>query len=343
MVKEQRLGDIEFNVKKKLKRSKNLLDELDDLEDEVPLVSSISSKIEKEKEDKKKIKKALKEEKEKEKHEDLDDDDWAITLSHFKAPKAKKRKDFFNNFDPEKKGKKKKKHKGGPISHKKDFDPELVLLRNLQRDQDKFVDSLQKKYDQLESMKSSARGTGKFTTDLIMSINNGRSVSMQLVDKIISAKKTIADLDLKERKEFGNGNNESENMNNFASSFLKTVVNSGRGNLTEGDGSYENFDNQDYDTDDLFDDIESNLGETDRSPEVENYLEHEKDNVQVKVHYHDSVESGNEDDKYDFAAYNGKGERIYDYHLPQKNKLTLNRNTNLAKDLYGNTYEVIYD
>ena len=341
MAKKELIKDsFEFNSKEKVKRKKNLLSELDELdEEEICLPSAIFNK-------RKEKKKESKVDKDEQKESELDDD-WLNTITSFKTPKINKakRKTFtgFDFDDDGKKVKKKKKKKDGElINHKKDFEPEMALLRNLQMDQTKFVDSLQKKYDQLENTKSSARGVGKFTTDLINSITTARSVSMQLVDKIISTKKTIADLDFKERKEFGsNTNSEHQNLSNYASTYLKQVMTSGRNNLVAQNNTYDNNSyDEDDNIDDLFDSISDSLGETDRSEDVEKYLKYENDNVEIVVKYYDDADENDLDNKYQFIAYNGDGEVIDDYPLPEKTKLSINRATGIATDKYGSKYKM---
>lgn len=328
------LETMEINTKAVAKRKKNILSDLDNFDD-VSLPSSLLGSSKKEK----------KKEKQKE-DDDCDklDPGWLDTLTEFKVPKTKgKSKNLFDGFDIGGKKKKKKKKDNGTVNHKKDFEPELVILRNLQMDQNKFVDSLQKKYDQMEGTKSTARGVGKYTTDLVNSISTARSVSMQLVDKIISVKKTIADLDFKERKEFGSGNSsEQQNLTNYASTYLKQVMTAGRNNVVNSQTTYfDENDNNSDDIDDLFSSIDESLGDTDRSDDVDKYLKYEKDNVQIKVIWDDAKEDDDVRNKYEFVAYKQNGDIIDDYPLPEKTKLNINRATEKATDIYGNKYDLI--
>ena len=334
------LDEIEFNSKHKIRRSKTLLSELDELDNDPILASDIFSKKQNEKKEKKEIKKAEKQKKNEE--NDGLDEEWVEALTSFKAPKTNKSsKRFFGDF--EKKKKKKKKKKGEFVSHKKEFETEMALLKNLQMDQNKFVDSLQKKYDQMENTKSTARGVGKYTTDLILSINGARDLSMKLVDRIIATKKTIADLDFKERKEFGsNANSEQQNLSNYASTYLKQIMSAGRNNIVGKPDSYENYEDSDDDGD-LFDSISESLGDSDRSEDVEKYLKYENDNVKIHVLYHDSVDTDDLNEKYDYIAINKDGKVADDYPLPEKTKLQINRTTNICKDIYGNPYEITFD
>ena len=334
--------EIIFNAKMPSKKSKrkSLLDELEsmDTESTAPLMSSLFDKQKEEKKKEKEEKKAKKE------AEEADDDDEDF-MSFIKAtsPKTKKGKKFkFNvNYGDEKKKKKKDKDKS-IVNHKKDFEPEMMILRNLQMDQDKFVDSLQKKYDQMENTKSTARGVGKYTTDLINTITSARATSLQIVDKIISTKKTIADLDFKERKEFGSNNNsEQTNLANYASTYLKQMMTVGRNNVVGEQSSYSVDDVDSEDTDDLFSSIDESLGDTDRSDEVDKYLKYENDNIEVKVVWYDGKSDDDIREKYDFIAEDPNGNIIDDYRLPEKTKMSINRSTEMATDLYGNKYKLI--
>lgn len=333
-------GEIVFNAKTVTKKTKreSLLDELDSIntESDTPLMSSLFDKQQQ-------TKKKEKEEKESKKAAEEEDDEDFMTFIKATSPKTRKGKRFKFNVDYGDEKKKKKKNKDKTIvNHKKDFEPEMMILRNLQLEQDKFVDSLQKKYDQMENTKSTARGVGKYTTDLINTITSARATSLQIVDKIISTKKTIADLDFKERKEFGSNNNsEQTNLANYASTYLKQMMTVGRNNVVGEQGSYSVDDIDSEDTDDLFSSIDESLGETDRSDEVDRYLKYENDNIEVKVVWHDDVSDDDITKKYDFIAEDPEGNIIDDYPLPEKTKMSINRSTGMATDLYGTKYKLI--
>ena len=351
--------EIIFDAKKKDKKKKlsSLLDEINSFEEE-QLPSDIYVKKKEERTQEKIVKDYAEKEKEKksfnfvnETFEDKVDDDWLNTLSNFKTPKTGKKAK--NKFDFEislsKKGKNKdlKKKKSGMVSHKKEFDAEMTLLRNLQNDQEKFVDSLQKKYDQMESSKSTARGIGKFTTDLIMSITSARNLSMQLTKEIINTKKTIADLDFKERKEFGSAaGSEQANLANYAANYLQQAVNMGRNNFV-GNESYESFDDvNDSDIDDMFSSIEDSIDKDDNfsiSDEADKYLKYENENVSIMVVWNRKYSGDDLDKQYYFIAVNDNGDIIDDYPLPAKTKLSVNLSTKKATDKYGNKYSVILD
>lgn len=331
---------IEFDVKDVVKRKKNILSDLDDFEEleSSSLPSGFLERKKQEKDAKKEQKKVEKEEKAK---EEDDDDDWIATLTSFDTPVTRKKtKNLFDGAGYKKK--KKKKKAGESVDYKKEFEPEMILLRNLQYEQDKFVASLQKKYDQMESTKSTARGVGKFTTDLMDSITTARSLSRQLVNDIISTKKNIAELDFKERKEFGSKLDGQNDAASYASNFLKQMMGTSRNGAYSGDAS--DIDDS-GDMDELFDSISESLGDTDRGEDVEKYLQYENENPVIKVVYHEDNEDDDDlDTLYDFVAIskNGKGDIIPDYPLPTKTRLQVNKSTGKCKDKYGNQYDIIF-
>lgn len=265
------------------------------------------------------------------------EDDWyndLIEMSELKI-KAGKRKTMFDDvFNPDdKKKKKKKKNKNEPTDYEKKFEPEAALLKSLLIDQNKFVDSLQREYDFLKNNKSTSRGINKNITDLISNITNARNLSMQLIDKNTALKKTIADLTMKERKElFANQLGDAENLNDFASTYLKQII-SERHQVM----SATNSDISDYSTDEMASAITDALLNSDdleeRTDETRKYLEYENKNVKIYVFMNTSDESD-----YDYVAIDDEGEEVPDYPLPFKGKLTVNRSTNMATDVYGQKY-----
>lgn len=268
----------------------------------------------------------------KEKKDDSDEcEDTALfisTLSSLSKNKMRASKSPKNLFGKGKKKDKKKKKKGEPTDFNKEFEPEMALLNNLLAEQSRFVDSLQQKYDRMDSQKSSARGMGKFTTDLISNINQARQLSAQLIDKKISTKKTIADLEMKERKEMGSLS--SDDMNNFAAEYLKNIIT----NRPDMSSSYGNISIEDVDDDGILSAIDSNFDD-ERGDEVSAYLKYENRNVTIKV-----IMNPDDLDDYEFVAETDDGEILTDYPLPDHTTLSLNRSTMIATDAYGKKYHV---
>ena len=269
---------------------------------------------------------------------DQTEDEWLSALmdaTDVKIKKGKHRSDLFEDaLNGKKKKKKKNKDKNEPTDFKKEFETEAALLKNLMIDQSNFVESLQKEYDFLKSNKSSSRGMNKNMTDLISNITSGRALTTQLVEKQIALKKTIADLTAKERKELTGGLGDSENLADFASSYLKQMISERQQLLTGGSSEIG-----DYSIDEMSNILNENMltdgGYEERPEEVEKYLEYEDRNVTIYA-YVDQSDAEN----YEFVALDEDGDELGDYPLPLKNKLSINRSTNIATDAFGQKYPI---
>ena len=264
------------------------------------------------------------------------DDEWLNTISSFKTEPIKRSKrkktSIFDYYEEGNKKKKKKKKKNGELTdYNKEFENEVNLIKNLLVDQNHFVSDLQKKYDATVATKSSQRGIGKFTTDLMMSINNGRSLSMNLVDKLVSIKKTIADLSMKEKKELSAKLGDGEDMANFSAQFLKQMLNEGREAYLNADNSIE-----EYNEDDLFNAISDEISDMENEDEIDKYLKYEQQDVTVFA-----IEDSRTGDIY-YEARNANGDVIDDYPLPKVEGVNINRSTNVATDKYSRKYPVEY-
>ena len=325
---------LDYDMQPSKVKKRSLLDEYDELELEEPAMSFNKfrpSEIKKEKETSELAKSV---------DEDEIDDDWLGVLSQWKTPKVKTHKNYRNSdvFDflhgeSGKKKKKKKKEKEGPKDYYDDFAPEIGLMRNMLEDATKFTDSLQKRYYALESTRSSARGVGKFTTDLISSINQSRSVSSQLLNNITSLKKSIADLNMKERKEAAAANGgDGEDLSNFSASFLRKLIQQDRSDAA----MYGDAVPISGDEDDIFDNISELLADNGRSDEVDKYLKYENRNVEL-VAYVDP-----DTDAYEIKAIAEDGEELYDYPIPEVERMDINHSTEIATDEYHTRYRIIW-
>ena len=225
----------------KMEKRKNLLSQLSAMEEEIEAVeeskqassnesstflpsSFLDSRVKKKK---------------KEEENDISMDYWMDLSENLKMKKTgRKGKNSTTDllFGNEKKKKKKKKgKKDNKVDFKQEFEPEIALYTNLLQDQSRFTDSLQKEYDSLRSSKSSARGINKNMSDLIERITGARTLNMQLTEKIVNAKKLVAELTMKQDKELGN-NLEGDNLGDFASSYLKKMMDE-RQNYFNGNGT----------------------------------------------------------------------------------------------------------
>lgn len=317
----------EFMINAKISNKKNkIIDELDDI-DNIVLPSS--------------IKKVIEPSPKKEPELSEDTDEWLNELMCFTSPKPKKKKNkqfkgFLSDDQVIKKTSKSKKQKNGEMKdYYKEFEPELALLKNLYMQQSKFTDVLQKKFDEIEKSKSTSRGVGKFTTDLINSISQARSTALQIMDKTINTKKIIADLNVKERKEFSNKNSSAQENNvEFASTFLKKIIDTGRQNIIDTPVTYDEIPQDSTDID-LFASIEDSIGESTRNPDINKYLEYEsKGGVVISV-------IRDRDGDWDFIATDKNGNIVTDYPLPKKSHMSFNPSLKLAIDDYGQKYPLI--
>lgn len=332
--------DSDFNPSKK-KNKKSIIDQLDEFIDDTELdyndyyhdnflsnISSTSSSI----------LPSFSKKKVKDSFSDVMSDEYFEDLMASSSIKIKKHgKGSYDEFflDEKKKKKKKKKKKGELTDYKKEFEPEAALLRNLLIEQNKYVDSLQKEYDYIASHKSSSRGINKNMTDLMDNITQARNLSMQLVDKHVNLKKTIADLSMKERKEKAGALGEGDNLADFASSYLKQMI-SDRAQYINGAGSAEIGD---YTSEEMANFVTENIGESDRSVEADKYLEYENMNVTIYLHI-----NSQDDGDYYYEAVAEDGTILNDYPLPLKEtKFNINRSTDIATDTYGVKYQIIWD
>lgn len=342
---EYDMSDLSPNrKKKKSKKHIDLLDSVRNMEDDNYVTSSgysassflPSSMLKPQKKENKKEK-----EEKKDWVDGYDPDAWfddMLTIQSIRPDKSKSRNSIFEDgsISGKRKKKKKKNEKGVElVDYKKELEPEMALFKNLLIDQNRFVESLQKEYDQITSSKSTARGISKQLTDMIKNITEARALSMQLVEKNVNAKKTIADLTIKQRKELAGELESGINMSDAGSSFMKQLLSERNQMFSEGDPA----DVSDFSEEDMLSSLdEIDLGDEDRSEETEKYLKYENQNVKISV-----IITDNDVENYQFVAMDEDGEIIEDYPLPEKTGLSINRSTNIATDTYGEKYVIIWE
>jgi hypothetical protein len=289
----------------------------------------------------------LKEKPKKEKEEnntgfEYDPDAWFNELMGYQNVKVNKHRGRSSLFDStgiarKKKKKKKKEEKANLTDFKKEFAPEAALYKNLMVEQTRFTESLQREYDAIKSTKSSARGVTKQMTDLVENINGARQLSMQLIDKQVAIKKQVAELSMKQQKDFGSKSSDEENMADFASSYLKQMLNERQVLFNGGEGETTV---SDYTDQEIFDELSSSLSgeEYERPEEAELYLKYENRNVTIYV----VIANDNVED-YWFLAKDEEDNTIDDYPLPERTKISVNRSTGIATDTYGKKYQIIWE
>ena len=266
---------------------------------------------------------------------DSDVENWLNEITVFsKKPKRRSKKtveDLFSYLEPEKK-KKKKKHKDkGSVNYKKEFEPEMSLYKNLLVEQNKFTANLQKTYDNIISKRASSAGVNKQITDLIDNITSARTLSMQLIEKNVNAKKLIAELNLKQAKDAGL--DMGDNLADFSSSYMKQLVSNRQSFFNDSPG-----DVSDYDEEGMFNEIDLNLGDERLSDESEKYIKYENRNITTYV-----VIYGKDTENYSFLTKAEDGEILYDYPEPFHSHITVNESTNIAVDAYGEKYPIIWE
>lgn len=144
------------------------------------------------------------------------------------SPKGKKKKykkwigDETENMITTAKAKKKKKR-----NYNKEFAPELNMLKTIVSDQNKFVQDLQKRYQNSAGPNTKdAMPLNKTLVELAAVVNNSRGNSLALLREIGNIKKTIADLYMKQRKldsELGGINPESQDLGLVGSSLASDI------------------------------------------------------------------------------------------------------------------------
>jgi hypothetical protein len=182
------------------------------------------------------------------------------------------------------------------------------------------------------SSKASAKGNSKFLTDFIEQLNDARQSLGTFVKQKSDLKKTIAELNMKERKEFSNTDLLGDDLNNFAATYLKNIITKESGVGYTGVPSIEDADTED----DIFNFLDMN--DDMRSEDAKSYLKYENRNVTTYVVIH-----GNDRDNYEFVTKAEDGEILDDYPEPFHSSISVNESTNMAIDAYGEKYPIIWD
>lgn len=259
-------------------------------------------------------------------------DEWMASLSSMAKIRATRISDGL--LDPDEMGrkkKKKKKKKTDVTDYEEKFSPELALLRGLLKDQTAFVNSAQRIYNSMQAQKSSARGVGKYTNDLMGQINSGRQLAKDLVKEIIGAKKTIAELSMKEREKLAKAMGvDSDELTSWSASFLKSLTSKDRAALEQEIGGIEDLDSDD----DLFAAIDNQIGDN-QDGEANLYLKYENLHPQIRARYIQTTGDT------EFYAVSEDGDLIEDYPVPAAGtKLDVNTSTGVGTDEFGRKFSV---
>ena len=93
----------------------------------------------------------------------------------------------------------------------------------------------------------------------------------------------------------------------------------------------------DGDVNDIFANVSSELADSDRSEEIDKYLQYEKDNVQIYAFVN------KETDEYHLEAMTDSGKILDDYPIPRIASLEINHSTEVASDEYHTKYPIIWE
>ena len=240
--------------------------------------------------------------------------------------------------------KKKKKKKDEKTDYSKEFSTEERLLASLLTDQINLTTNLQKRLDHMLDTKSTAMGVSKYMTDFIEGLNQARSLSMQIIDKKVSIKKTVADLNMKERKEFGKKEDDaSKDMSAYSASVLRQIMGDRQTYVNQGTMPLADNAQVSYEDINQFPDIDNMMIDaTGDNPDDESnaYLKYENSGVTIRVVYRGK--NGDMMD-YDFIAEDRDGNVLDDYPLPIKTPLSINNSTGFATDSYGQKYHIDFE
>ena len=282
------------------------------------------------------------------KREDEATDSWLGVIQGLTEPvflkKAKKnvKIDEFLPLETKKEKKKRKKDKlksKEPTDFEKVFATEDAAITNLMREQTKFVQSLQKEWDNATMHKGTSRGVTKTTTEIATNISSARNLMLAMVKQKIDLKKTIADLTLKEKKELGQLAGEDADELGFAGSdFIKQVVKERAAGAKLGDiGDTTVIDMDSIDNGDFFDSLDNDDGLDERSTAASKYLQYEVLEPTEYVVVHDEKDPQG----YSFKVLTIYGDDITDeYPLPEHTNMSYNISTGVATNPLGQRFQI---
>ena len=227
------------------------------------------------------------------------------------------------------------------------------MLYDLLEESNKFSKKLTKKYDSIEGSK--AKGTSKYTNDLIESIIASSTNKLQIIKEINSLKKNIQELKIKADSKYAKmGDNGTLEGN--ANSFFQDIMGVGRNNFVSalnGDpdfhlssNEYSNDDDIEYANalpdaqDALHDKINDRLENEGfiRSEEADKYIIYENLKPELRV-LRSAV-----DNTWEIIAVDKDDQRILGYPVPDRKSLgkcKFSADGNYMTDAYGRSYKVI--
>lgn len=239
-------------------------------------------------------------------------------------------------------------------AYRKEFAESTALLYDLLDTTSKFSKDLEKRYKVIEGSK--ARGMGKTSNDLVISIINSKNTMLSIIKEISGTKKTIHDLTLKaESKNKDAGGAKSNEA--VASAYFQQMLGYGRNNFV-GQMGLNGGITDDQEMDDVLDGVShsdpiqldddllemainrrlNDEGNQFRSSAGSKLIQYE--NAGIKVFVRRYIDTG----AWDFVALDKDNQIVDDYPLPLKSdagKMSFNDAGSHATDDMARTYKVI--
>lgn len=251
-----------------------------------------------------------------------------------------------------------KERKKSENTYRREFGDELTLLSTMLNESKALSKEVHKQWKSLTNSK--VRGSSKYANELGNLLLSTHTQQLQIVKEISGVKKTIADLSLKDlaRQDRTKASNEgADNNEMLASQFIQSVLKTGRGDvISRLSGQQSNLQSDDSD---LLDFVENNrnnyndteyddfndiinrriASETSRGHEENMYIQHEADDVQLKVKRCLDME-----DEWEIIAVDRDNIQIP--HFPVPNKAAWGRvqwadDNSYVRDQFGRSYDVI--
>lgn len=244
-------------------------------------------------------------------------------------------------------------------TYRREFGDELTLLATMLNESKALSKEVHKQWKSLTNSK--VRGSSKYANELGNLLLSTHTQQLQIVKEISGVKKTIADLSLKDlarQDRTKAGNNGTDNNEMLASQFIQSVLKTGRGDIVSriSGAAGNNIHSDDSDlldfvensrnsySDSEYDDFDSIINrrvasETNRGHEENMYIQHEADDVQIKVKRCLDME-----DEWDIIAVDRDNIQIPNFPVPSKSawgRVQWADDNSYVRDQFGRSYDVI--
>lgn len=231
--------------------------------------------------------------------------------------------------------------------YKKEFNEEITLLYSMLEDTNTLSKLSEKQWKSMSD--SRARGSSKFTNDLLQNIINLRGNKLQIIKEITSIKRTIADLQLKKDRVSGATTGAETSHDDIMSIYMNQIMENGRGKFVEATANkaknlYLGDDGEDEDGEDYYqsalnaqESIDIRLKNTPtRSTTGSTYIQMEND--KCVTHVKRNIDTG----EWKFIAIDRDGQERPEYPVPDDDLVgPLSFGESIAKDKLGRSYKLI--